>query len=289
MTQHSWRGQVEEQLSGTVQGVRPLSGGCIGEVYAVDLADGRRVVVKVDDSAQPKLDIEGYMLQYLAQHSALPVPAVHHSDAALLVMDFLPGDSHFGADTQGHAAELFAALHACTPPKTDCCGLERDTLIGALHQPNPWTAGWLVFFAEHRVLYMARAALAESRIDKAMMHRLERFCENLDRFLAEPAHPSLLHGDAWTTNMLAQKGQMTAFLDPAIYYGHPEIELAFTTLFGTFGKPFFERYNALRPIAPGFFEERCAIYNLYPLLVHVRLFGSGYLNGVDSTLRRLGF
>ena len=84
-------------------------------------------------------------------------------------------------------------------------------------------------------------------------------------------------------------GRVTAFIDPAVYYGHPETELAFITLFNTFGDPFFDAYHALRPIRPGFFELRRDIHNLYPLLVHARLFGSSYLDGVERVIARLGF
>ena len=84
-------------------------------------------------------------------------------------------------------------------------------------------------------------------------------------------------------------GRIAGFVDPAIYCGQPEIELAFATLFGTFGKAFFEAYESLMPLEPGFHEVRADLYNLYPLLVHVRLFGSGYLAGIDGTLARLGF
>src|SRR5690606_31505376 len=101
--------------------------------------------------------------------------------------------------------------------------------------------------------------------------------------------PALIHGDLWTTNILAQDGRITGFLDPAIYYAHPEIELAFSTLFNTFDAPFFERYRQLRPLEPGFFETRRDIYNLYPLLVHVRLFGGGYVGALERFLRRFGY
>ena len=100
---------------------------------------------------------------------------------------------------------------------------------------------------------------------------------------------SLIHGDVWTTNVLARNGRVTGFIDPAIYYAHAEIELAFTTLFGTFDEDFLRRYEELRPIAPGFMEVRRDIYNLYPLLVHVRLFGGGYVASVESILHRFGF
>ena len=96
--------------------------------------------------------------------------------------------------------------------------------------------------------------------------------------------PSLIHGDVWTTNVLASSERITGFLDPAIYYADPEIELAFITLFNTFGRPFFQRYHELRPISTDFWEIRRDLYNLYPLLVHVRLFGGGYVGAVEQIL-----
>ncbi len=266
--------------------IAPLSGGCIGQVFRVRLANGQQLVVKADDGPRPRLDVEAYMLRYLAAHSALPVPEVHYATPHLLVMAHMPGDSHFSATAQAHAAELLAALHAISAP---AFGLERDTLIGGLHQPNAWHSSWLTFFRERRLLYMGEEAARAGRLPTELLRRLERFAARLDAWLLEPERPSLLHGDVWTTNVLAQNGRITAFLDPAIYYGHPEIELAFITLFDTFSQPFFARYEELRPIAPGFWQERRDIYNLYPLLVHVRLFGGSYLSAVAQTLRRFGF
>ncbi|GAB4264223.1 MAG: fructosamine kinase family protein [Candidatus Promineifilaceae bacterium] len=276
---------VSSLLGQPVTDVSPLSGGCIGQVYRVQLADGRPFVVKADDASQPKLDIEGKMLQYLAEHSPLPVPQVIHNAPNLLIMIFLPGQSHFSAEAQHHAAELLAALHNVSA-KT--FGLEWDTLIGGLHQPNSPTVSWLDFFAQHRLLYMAKEGARVGRLPKVFLPRVEKLAARLDRWLVEPERPSLIHGDVWTTNVLAQNGRITGFIDPAIYYADPEIELAFTTLFGTFGRPFFERYHQLRPIRDGFFEERRDLYNLYPLLVHVRLFGGSYVRSVDSTLSRFG-
>ena len=88
--------------------------------------------------------------------------------------------------------------------------------------------------------------------------------------------------------MLVRQGRIAGFVDPAISCGSPEIELAFTTMFGTFGQAFFEAYESLAPLEPGFHEIRADLYNLYPSLVHVRLFGSGYLPGIERTLARLG-
>lgn len=280
------RENVTNLTGQSVADIVPLSGGCIGQVYRVRLADGTQLVLKADDGRTPKLDIEGYMLRYLSAHSSLPVPEVLHAAPHLLLMRFLPGQSHFNDAAQAHAAELLAALHAISAP---AFGLEQDTLIGGLHQPNPWTDSWLDFFREQRLLYMGQEGLRAGRLPASVLRRVEAFCGRLDEWLAEPERPSLLHGDVWTTNVLAQNGRVTGFVDPAVYYGHPEIELAFTTLFGTFGQPFFVRYHELRPIPPGFFEERRDIYNLYPLLVHVRLFGGSYVSSVERILRRFGF
>ena len=118
--------------------------------------------------------------------------------------------------------------------------------------------------------------------------RVERLAGRVGEWLVEPARPALIHGDVWTTNVLAHGGRITAFLDPAIYYADPEMELAFIGLFGTFGRAFYEAYHSLRPIAPGFFEERRDLYNLYPLLVHVRLFGGSYVGQVERTLADYG-
>lgn len=280
------RAEIERVVGEEIADIAPLSGGCIGQVYEVHLVGGEHLVAKVDEGQQPVLAVEGYMLRYLASHSDLPVPAVHHCSDRLLLMSYLPGDSHFSAEAQRHAAELLAALHGVTAP---AFGLERDTLIGGLHQPNPWTESWLDFFREQRLFYMAGEGVRAGRLPADFRPRLEKFCARLDDWLAEPEQPSLIHGDVWTTNVLAVGGRITGFVDPAIYYAHPEIELAFATLFGTFGEPFFARYQELRPIPPGFFEERRDIYNLYPLLVHVRLFGGGYVSSVDRILHRFGF
>lgn len=278
--------EIDTRLGAAVAEVGTQHGGSVGEVYRVSMEDGRELIVKVDRRKRPNLDVEAYMLEYLAQHSTLPVPKVVYSAPELIAMDFLPGASHFSENAQLHAAELLADLHGI---REDRFGLERETLIGSLEQPNPLETSWIGFFREHRLLGFARQAHAENRIGTPLLRRIEEFAERLDKWLEEPEHPSLLHGDVWTTNVLADDHHITGFVDPAIYYGHPEIELAFITLFSTFGPAFFNRYNQLRPIAPGFFEQRRDIYNLYPLLVHVRLFGGGYVGGVERTLEKFGF
>jgi len=278
--------RITAALGSGVARISPLSGGSVAQVYRVDLVDGTRLVAKLDGQARGQLALEGHMLRYLQSQTGLPVPAVLHSDDHLLLLAFADGRSEFDAGSRRHAAELLAELHQIS---AGGYGFEYDTLIGGLHQPNPWSNSWRSFFRDQRLLYMARQAFDAGRLPASVMGRLERFAGRLDRWLEEPLRPSLIHGDAWTGNILAGDGRITAFLDPAIYFADAEIELAFTTLFGTFGRTFFERYDAIRPIKPGFMERRRTIYNLYPLLVHVRLFGGSYVQSMEQALAEFGF
>ena len=189
------------------------------------------------------------------------------------------------ASVERDAAEVVAALHDVSGP---AFGHPRDTLIGPLHQPNGEAESWRAFFRDRRLLYMAEVAHDAGRLPARTRARLETLAGRLDQWIDEPDRPSLIHGDLWGGNVLARDGRIAAFIDPAIYHADPEIELAFSTLFSTFGEPFFARYREIRGMREGFFEVRRDLYNLYPLLVHVCLFGGGYVGGVECILTRLG-
>ncbi|KAF0169954.1 MAG: Ribulosamine/erythrulosamine 3-kinase [Rhodobacteraceae bacterium] len=283
--------RIESIVGHRPAGIGALSGGCVGDVYKATMPGGQDLVAKLgdggDNTPHNALALEGRMLVYLATHTALPVPKVICIDRDLLLMEALQSGGSLDTDAQRHAAQLIAALHNIGTDKG--FGFEHDTVIGGLHQPNPWTLSWREFFAQHRLIYMGREAERAGRLPKPLMARLERFAGALDRWIEQPAQPSLIHGDLWSGNILSAGGRITGFIDPAIYYADAEIELAFTTLFGTFGDAFFAPYQELRPIKPGFFEERRDIYTLYPLLVHVRLFGGSYVDSVDRTLKRFGY
>jgi fructosamine-3-kinase len=278
-------GGVEDALGKQLRSARPMGGGCIGEVYKVELADGTTLVAKVDREGASHLEREAYMLRYLRGNSGLPVPEVYHGSESLLLMEFVEGSSRFSEEAERHAAELLATLHDIT---ADAYGHERNTLIGSLDQPNPWTGNWIDFFREHRLLYMARVAHEAGRMPAEDLERIGRLAERLEGLILEPEQPSLIHGDVWSANVLARGDRIAAFLDPAIYHADPEIELSFISLFDSFGEAFFERYGEIRPIRTGFFEGRRDLYSLYPLLAHVYFFGGGYLGSVRSTLRRFG-
>ena len=273
-----------EQIVGTrPTATEPLSGGCVGTVQRARMPEGPDLVVKLGD-AHSKLTIEGDMLEYLADHSALPVPRVFHSSNDLLIMEFIESSGRGSTQAHIHAANLLAGLHTHT---VDQYGFDGPTLIGGLDQPNPWYDDWAEFFANERLLYMARQAHDVGRLPADVLADVETLSTRLDQYIDTTHPPALLHGDVWGGNVLFDGDEVAGFIDPAIYYGDPEIELAFTTLFSTFQQPFYERYDEVNGIRDGFWEVRKDLYNVYPLLVHVRLFGGSYVSQVRQILGRL--
>ncbi|MCA0199335.1 MAG: fructosamine kinase family protein [Proteobacteria bacterium] len=272
--------RAREALGSAVVREQDLAGGCIADVRRLTLADGRDVVAKVGQG----LALEGFMLSYLAEHSRLPVPEVFFSAEDLLLMDYLPTSGSLSDASQEDAADHLAALRGVTGP---AFGFARTTVIGGLKQPNDQAPSWLEFFREQRLMYMTEAAVHMKKLPPEVALRIAKLAERLDRWIDESAKPTLIHGDMWTGNVLVNGDRIAGFVDPAIYYADPEIELAFSTLFGTFSEAFFKRYAEHHPLRPGF-EERKDLYNLYPLLVHVRLFGAHYVGDVEIILRRFG-
>ena len=273
--------RVAAALGSKVTATRSLSGGCIADVRHLTLADGREIVAKRGTG----MALEARMLGYLAEHSRVPVPRALLAADDLLLMDYIAAGDAIDDAAEMDAAEKIAALHNVTAPTF---GLAFETAIGGLAQPNARARSWRTFFRDRRLMHMAQEALSAKRLPDSVMTRLTKLADHLDRWIADDAEPGLIHGDLWGGNILVRAGRLVGLVDPAISYADPEFELAFTTLFNTFGKAFFARYNELRPIAPGFFEERRDLYNLYPLLVHVRLFGGSYVSDVERILTRFG-
>ncbi|MEN1706459.1 MAG: fructosamine kinase family protein, partial [Planctomycetota bacterium] len=232
------------------------------------------------------LTIEAFMLQLLAQRSELPVPGVVHAEPDLLVMEFIEHDGRRLEDGERGAADMLVALHGVT---VDAYGLERDTLIGPLVQPNAWMQSWPRFYAERRLQIMGDLAERVGSLPGGVRGRLDAVCDRIEDLVGDAAPPSLVHGDIWSGNVLWDSGRVAAFIDPAVHYADAEVELAFIALFSCFGGAFWARYSELRPIREGFFETRRTLYQLQPLLIHAALFGGGYGVQVKQAIGRLGF
>jgi fructosamine-3-kinase len=175
-----------------------------------------------------------------------------------------------------------ADLHRHTSDKH---GLDQDNFIGRLPQPNPPTPSWTAFYREHRIGFQMQMARQKGLLPPHRQHALARLMDRLPDLLDDQAiPPSLLHGDLWGGNYLVDAQGQAVLIDPAVYYGHREMDLAMTELFGGFSSRFYDAYDEAYPLYG--YAERRALYQLYYILVHLNLFGEHYGGQVDSIAGR---
>ncbi|WP_417459736.1 fructosamine kinase family protein [Kordiimonas sp.] len=292
--------KLEKALGCGIKGSRPMHGGDIADVSLLTLQNGARVVAKRPRADQPDTtDTEALMLQHLKAHSSLPVPDILFHAPGILVLSHIP---HAGPQDVALASKSVAInvaqLHACVAESvsgfgrsaakgvTKPYGFKHDTYIGPLVQQNAVSASWVSFFRDRRLLAMAGSCQRTDKLSSSDYARVEKLALKLGDLIPDTPPASLLHGDLWAGNMLIDGDHAAGFIDPAISYGHNEMDLAFIDLMGGLDPVFFDAYNEHRPIEPGFHEERKSIYQLWPLLVHVRLFGGGYVAQVSRILEQ---
>lgn len=263
--------------------IKPVGGGCIHQAGQF-LYAGKAYFLKWSKGASRMFETEAKGLELLRHTKTVHVPEVVGKGKADTV-DFLC----LTFEEQGQMREDFwtvfgralASLHRHT---AENFGLNHDNFIGSLPQINKQNTDWAEFFIQCRLMPQIRMARDRGLIDEGVVAQFDRLLGLLPGLLPEE-RPALLHGDLWSGNFLTGgKGQPVIF-DPAVYYGHREAELAFTRMFGGFDNQFYESYHHVFPLQEDY-QEREQLFNLYPLLVHVNLFGSSYLSGVVSTLRR---
>ena len=225
-----------------------------------------------------------YLLQTAA---ALRIPSVlAQSEAmddcpAFIVLEWL-GRGPSKPQIAAALGEGLAALHRTTATHY---GLDHDNFIGANPQPNQLSENWLNFFREWRLGFQMELAGRNGYLPTKRRQLLEKLLARLGDWLPAIPPASLLHGDLWGGNWLVTDTAEPALIDPAVYHGHREAELAFTELFGGFPPAFYAAYNQVWPLDTEY-GERKGLYNLYHLLNHLNLFGEGYGGSVDAVLRR---
>ena len=196
-----------------------------------------------------------------------------------LVMEYL----ETGAMADDFWEDFGRSLASLHQNSSDSFGLDYDNFIGKLHQCNNQTGGWQEFYKEHRIMKLAKRAQANKLLDLEHLEQAERLCNKLNDLI--PAEkPSLLHGDLWNGNYLVYKTGLAAIFDPSVYYGHREMDIAMTRLFGGFDKKFYQAYNEEWPLMAGY-DDREPLHQLYPLLVHLLQFGGQYRNQVTGILK----
>jgi len=277
--------RLSEILESDVSDLQYFSSGQIGDVYRAAF-ERREIVIKTDPLQSGDLLTEARMLQDLAENG-LRVPEVIASAADILVLEYIEESQNPLYNQETESAKALAALHSVSN-ESRMYGYYYDTTIASFPQKNEQTQyNWGLFLAQMRILPMAKICYDKGLLDKSLAQRLETLCTSLYRRIdMSLITPSLLHGDVWRGNVLfAEKG--VYFIDPAIYFGDKEMELAFILLFNTFGKRFFDTYVNLHPLSSDFYETKVPLYQIYPLLVHVALYSGGYVKELKERLQRL--
>lgn len=277
---------ISEQLNATLIAASPVHGGSINSCLRLETDKGTFFLKENDAAAFPGMfEAEKKGLVILKNANAFIVPEVIsiHEDngTSMLLMEWLESNnSSRDKNAWLEAGKKLAELHKNTSASF---GLDHHNYIGSLEQNNTQHTTWTEFYSQERILPQLKLAFDQKKIDNALMKKGERFCSSIEKIF--PAgKPALLHGDLWSGNFFfSNKGP--AIFDPAVYYGHREMDLAMTKLFGGFDAAFYEGYEDEFPLEKEW-RSRTDFCNLYPLLVHVNLFGGSYVHDVKGILAK---
>ncbi len=274
------------------EGVRVISktragGGSINQASVLTLSDGNRAFLKVNRTRDGEFfEAEAAGLRALASDEGPRVVRflANGEDASgrFLLLEYIesaPPRADFWEDFGRRLARLHRTRRS---PRF---GFQADNYIGATPQLNTWSDNWPDFFGRMRLGHQIELARRGGRADRALVAGVERILARLGELLPSGEEASLLHGDLWGGNYLVGPEGYAVLIDPAVYYGDREADLAMTELFGGFPERFYAAYQEEYPLLEGSAERR-DLYNLYHLLNHLNLFGASYLQGVRSTVAR---
>ena len=274
---------LEENGFGIVHSEKPVGGGCISNGKLITTNSGKSFFLKTNSNTPADMfarEAEGLEALRVEDGPTVPQPLLFGPDFILLE-DLAPAPRQKGYWTT--FGRKLANLHNHTHT---VFGFGHDNYIGSTPQTNAWTEDGYTFFTEYRLRYQTKLAQNRGLLSSNDANAVDNLVSRLSELV--PSQPaSLLHGDLWSGNAITDTRGGPAIIDPAAHYGWAEAELAMTALFGTFPKDFYQAYEEIRPLAPGYYT-RFPIYNLYHLLNHLNIFGRGYLGQVQAILRRFG-
>ena len=272
----------EDKINVSPKKIIPLNGGDINQVFKVEL-NNQNLVIKLNKSKDlPQLfEKEKKGLELLSQSNfIIPKPHLYgtYKSYDFLIIDYIETGRNLN---WGDFGEKLAQLHQIEGKHF---GLDHDNYIGSLIQVNEQCNEWSDFYTNHRLLALTAKARDQGVFERKHCLFVEKLCQKLNE-LIPACDPSLIHGDLWSGNLLADKSGQPVLIDPAVYYGHPEMDWAMLSLFGNYPEEATRSYQNIKPLEKGL-GERIDIHQLYPLLVHLILFGRGYLSGILSTLKK---
>lgn len=262
-----------------------IGGGSINHTYRIKTGK-QSFFCKINSHADfpGMFEAEQNGLALLAQQQVIRIPRViaheQKDDAQILILEWIEQGLRSGAFWETFGRQL-AALHHVQHNEF---GLATDNYMGALPQDNKPNSSWTAFFIHQRLQPQVKLALDHKLLEPAHAKQFEKLYQQLSViFPAEP--PVLVHGDLWSGNFLCDDKGKPVLIDPAVYYGHRSMDMAMTTLFGGFDARFYESYNYHFPL-PANYRQQWEVCNLYPLLIHLNLFGKSYLADILNTIRQ---
>ena len=260
-----------------------VRGGDINASYCLYTNDAKYFLKVNDASLYPGMfEKEANGLQALKGRSALQIPSVVKHGCVerqqYLLMEWIEK----GASAKNAWSSLGTGLATIHKTTSEQFGWEEDNYIGSVPQDNAQHISWHQFFTECRIMPLVEMLCEKDVFSATDREAAVAFCEDMrDFFPVEP--PSLLHGDLWSGNIMITAASQPALVDPAVYFGHREMDIGMTLLFGGFDESFYTSYNEMYPLVEGW-RDRVYVTQLYPLLVHAILFGGGYISNVRDIL-----
>lgn len=276
---------ISQLLNEPVKSCSPISGGDISEVYKLTTST-QELLLKTHQSKQAfaMLKAEKQGLEAIAETNTIKTPKVYFlgefDNSSFLVMSYIASKNPDEKDFEKLGLQL-AALHQTS---TSVFGFSDNNFIGSLSQFNNQHKDWANFYVKERLQPQLDLAYNKSLISKQEIPKFDMMYKACDDLFPE-IQPSLLHGDLWGGNYLIGKDGIPYLIDPAVYYGHNEVDLSMSRLFGGFSSRFYEAYHDILPEQPQNIE-RNDLYQLYYLLVHLNLFGSSYYSGVKRIIEK---
>lgn len=272
---------LAEVLGSAVTGKHRVTGGDICDAWRITLDDGRCVFAKEHSAGGAMFDAEAFGLQWLAEANALRTPRVLHASPQALVLEFVETGPR-GPSFDEALGRGLARLHAHQPPHF---GLPREGVMASLPQDNSAEPNWAAFYGARRLSPMLALCVERGRLPAETHHELDALLRVLPDRIGPPEPPARLHGDLWSGNVMVDHRGEPVLVDPAVYGGHREVDLAMMRLFGGFSPATFAAYEELTPLAPGH-HDRIELLQLYPVLVHAALFGGQYGATARLTIAR---
>lgn len=261
-------------------------GGCINETYCIDLGQ-RNVFCKLNNASKfpGLLAKEKRGLEFIAVQNIFKTPAIidwfEVNNYQVLLLEWIDeGERDEGFwKTFG---EQLAALHQVS---NEYFGLSEDNYMGSVPQSNSPSDNWIDFFMLNRLEPLVKKCVLQKQLSPKHQSQFEVLYAKLKLVFNDAQRPSLVHGDLWSGNFICNQRSEPVLIDTAIYFGHPSMDLAMTTLFGGFHPDFYESYQYYSPL-PLNYKDQWDVCNLYPLLIHLHLFGSSYLRQIERILNR---